>query len=82
MTWGNPFHSRRLSNHHDFLAVQIFFMDLEDMVVRKDWGSPAKMWVFRQFEKGSKAHTTFHVYLKSEDSIAVIEKNLKRNKLT
>jgi hypothetical protein len=28
--------NRRLSNHHDFLAVQIFLMDLEDMVVRKD----------------------------------------------
>ena len=23
------------------------------------------MWVFGQFEKGSKAHTTFHVFLKS-----------------
>jgi hypothetical protein len=28
--------NRRLSNHHDFLAVQIFLMDLDDMVVRKD----------------------------------------------
>ena len=28
--------NRRLSNHHDFLAVHIFLMDLEDMVVRKD----------------------------------------------
>ena len=28
--------NRRLSNHHDFLAVQIFLMDLEDMMVRKD----------------------------------------------
>ena len=27
---------RRLSNHHDFLAVQIFLMDLEEMVIRKD----------------------------------------------
>ena len=84
------------------------------MVVRKDWGSPVEMWVFRQFEKGSKAHTAFHVYLKSgqglqlnrdlkcyfrdfahfkevilrlfvtklRDPIAVIEKNLKRIKLT
>ncbi len=89
-------------------------MNLEDMVVRKDWGSPVEMWVFRQFEKGSKAHTAFHVYLKSgqglqrnrdlkcyfsdfahfkevilrlfftklRDPIAVIEKNLKRIKLT
>ncbi len=23
------------------------------------------MWVFRQFEKGSKAHTAFNVFLKS-----------------
>ena len=84
------------------------------MVVRKDWGSPIEMWVFRQFEKGSKAHTAFHVYLKSKqglqlnldlkcffrdfahfkevklglfftklsDRIAVIEKKLKRIKLT
>ncbi len=36
--------------------------------------------LFRQFEKGSKAHTAFHVYLKSGDSIAVIEKKLKRIK--
>ena len=35
------------------------------MVVRKDWGSPVEMWVFKQFEKGSKAHTAFHVYLNS-----------------
>jgi hypothetical protein len=35
------------------------------MVVRKDWGSPVEMWVFKQFEKGSKAYTAFHVYLKS-----------------
>jgi hypothetical protein len=28
--------NRKLSNHHDFLAVQIFLMDLEAMVVRKD----------------------------------------------
>jgi hypothetical protein len=72
------------------------------------------MWVFKQFEKGSKAHIAFHVYLKSgqglqlnrdvksyfrdfahvreiilglfftglRDPIAVIEKNLKRIKLT
>ena len=61
--------NRRLSNHHDFLAVQIFLMNLEDlgfgfMVVHKDWGSTIKMWVFKQFEKGAKAHTAFHVYLK------------------
>ncbi len=72
------------------------------------------MRVFKQFEKGSKAHTALHVYLKSgqslqvnrdvkcyfvdfthlrgyilgifftklRDSIVVIEKNLKRIKLT
>jgi hypothetical protein len=106
--------NRMLSNHHDFLAVQIFLMDLEDMVVRKDWSSPIEMWVFRQFEKGSKAHTAFTVFLKSgqglqlnadikcyfrdfhhfretllrfffaklRDPIVVIEKNLKRIKLT
>ena len=83
-------------------------------MVRKDWGSPVEMWVFKQFEKGSKAHTAFHVYLKSgqgiqlnrdvkcyfrdfaffkeviiglfftklRNPIAVIEKNLKRMKLT
>ncbi len=28
--------NRRLSNHHDFLSVQMFLMDLEEMVVRKD----------------------------------------------
>jgi hypothetical protein len=32
-------------------------MDIEDQVVRKDWSSPIEMWVFRQIEKGSKAHT-------------------------
>ena len=57
--------NRRLSNHHDFLSVQMFLMDLEEMVVRKDWSSPIEMWVFRQFEKGSKAHSAFHVFLKS-----------------
>ncbi len=56
---------RRLSYYHDFLAVQIFLMDLEGMVVRKDWCSAIEMWVFRQFEKGSKAHTAFNVCLKS-----------------
>jgi hypothetical protein len=36
--------NRRLSKHHDFLAVQLFLVDLlEDMVVRKDWGSPVEM---------------------------------------
>ena len=35
------------------------------MVVRKDWGSPVEMWVFKQFDKGSKAHTAYHVCLKS-----------------
>ncbi len=39
-------------------------MDLEEMVVRKDWSSQIEMWVFCQFEKGSKAHTAFHVFLK------------------
>jgi hypothetical protein len=89
-------------------------MDLEDMVVRKDWSSPIEMWVCRQFEKGSKAHTAFTVFVKSgqglrlyvdikcyfrdfqhfretllrvfftklRDPVAVIEKNLKRIKLT
>ena len=111
----DPLHlNRRLSNYYKFLAVRIFLMDLEDMVVRKDWGSHVEMWVFKQFEKGSKAHTAFPVYLKSgqglqlnrdvkccfrdfahfrvvilclfftklKNSIAVIEKNLKRTKLT
>ncbi len=61
--------NRKLSNHHDFLAVQIFLMDLENMVVRKGWTSPIEMWVFRQFEKGFKAHTTFTVFLKSGQGI-------------
>jgi hypothetical protein len=39
--------NRRLSSHHDFLAVQIFLLDLEDMVVRKDWSSPIEMRVLR-----------------------------------
>ena len=89
--------------------------DLEYIAVRKDWGSPVEMWVFKQFEKGSKAHTVFHAYyLKSgqglqlnrdvkcyfrdfahsrevilglfftklRDPIAVIEKNMKRIRLT
>jgi len=34
-------------------------------VIRKDWGSPVEMWVSKQFENGSNAHTAFHVYLKS-----------------
>jgi hypothetical protein len=106
--------NRRLSNHHDFLSVLIFLMDLEELVVRKEWGSAVKMWVFRQFEKGTKAHTAFNVHLKSgqglqlnsdakcyfrsfshfreviiglfftklKDPIAVIEKSLKRIKLS
>jgi hypothetical protein len=57
--------NRRLHNHHDFLALQMFLMDIEDQVVRKDWSSPIEMWVFRQIEKGSKAHTAFNVFLKS-----------------
>ncbi len=57
--------NRRLVNHHDFLAAQIFLMDLEEMVVRKDWCSAIEMWVFRQFDKGSKAYTAFNVFLQS-----------------
>ncbi len=57
--------NRRLSNHRDFLSVLIFLMDLEELVVRKEWGSAVEMWVFRQFEKGTKAHTAFNVHLKS-----------------
>ena len=84
------------------------------MVVRKDWGSPVEMCVFKQFEKSSQAHAAFHAYPKSGqgvklnrdvkchfrdfahfkeailvlffinfmDPIAVIEKYLKRIKLT
>jgi hypothetical protein len=44
-------------------------MDLEDMVVRKDWSSPVEMWIVKQFEKGSKARTAFHVYLKSSQGL-------------
>jgi len=49
--------NRRLSNHHDFLSVLIYFMDLEELVVRKEWGSAVEMWVFRQFEKGTTGKT-------------------------
>ena len=35
--------NRRLSNRRDFLAVHIFRMNLEDMVIRKDWGSSVEM---------------------------------------
>jgi hypothetical protein len=61
--------NRRFSNHHYFLAAQIFFMDSEDMAVHKDWGSPVEMWVFKQFEKGPTSHTAFHVYLKSDHGL-------------
>ena len=46
--------NRRLSNHHDFLAVHIFLVDLEDMVVRKDWGSPNEMNPIAVIEKNLK----------------------------
>ena len=39
--------NRRLSNHRDFLSVLIFFTDLEELMVRKEWGLAVKMWVFR-----------------------------------
>jgi hypothetical protein len=106
--------NRRLSNHHDFLAVQIWLMDIEDIVIRHDWSAVIEMWVFRQIDKGSKAHTAFHFFFKSgvglqlnkdvncyfrdysifkqtilrlfftniKDPLAVIEKNLKRIKLS
>jgi hypothetical protein len=89
-------------------------MDLEELVVGKEWGSAVEMWVFHQFEKGTKEHTAFNVHLKSgqglqlnsdvkcyfrsfahfreviiglfftklKDPIAVIEKSLKRIKLS
>ena len=57
--------NHRLHDHHDFLALQMFFMNVEEAVSRKDWCSPVELWVFRQIEKGSKAHTAFHVFLKS-----------------
>jgi hypothetical protein len=57
--------NRRLSNHHDFLAVLLWLRDIEEVVVRKDWSSAIEMWVFGQFDKGSKTHTAFHVILKS-----------------
>jgi hypothetical protein len=67
--------SRRLHNHHDFLDLQMFLMDIEDHVVRKDSSSPIEMWVFRQIEKGSKAHTAFHIFLKSGQGL-----QLRQNK--
>ena len=57
--------NRRLSNHHDFRSVLIFLTYLEELVVRKEWGLAVEMWVFLQFEKGTKAHTAFNVYRKS-----------------
>jgi hypothetical protein len=107
--------NRQLSIHLNFLSVLLnFLVDLEDLVVRKEWGSAVEMWVFQQFEKGTKAHTAFDVFLKSlqglqlnpdikcyfrsfvhfrevilrlfftklKDPIAVIEKSLKRIKLS
>ena len=35
--------NRKLSNHYDFLAVLIFLMDLENIVVLKNWTSPIEM---------------------------------------
>ena len=67
--------NRRLHNHHDFLSLQMFLMDVEDQVVHKDWSSPLEMGVIRQIEKGSKAHTAFHVFLKSGQGL-----QLKQNK--
>jgi hypothetical protein len=61
--------NRRLSNHHDFLAMQIFLVDLENMVVLKVWSSPIEMWMFHQFEKGLKAHTALTVFLKSDQGL-------------
>jgi transcription initiation factor TFIIIB Brf1 subunit/transcription initiation factor TFIIB len=49
--------NRKLSNHHDFHAVLIFLMDIENMVQRKVWTSPTELRVFRLIKKGSKAHT-------------------------
>ena len=57
--------NRRLSNQHDFLAVLLLLRDIEEVVVRNDWSSAIEMWVFGQFDKGSKAHTTFYVFLNS-----------------
>jgi hypothetical protein len=57
--------NRRLSNHHDFLSVLIFLMDCQEIVHRKEWSSAIEQWVFRQIEKGSKAHTAFHNHLKT-----------------
>ena len=57
--------NRRLSNNHDFLAVLLWLRDIKEVVVRKHWSSDIEMWVFGQFDKGSKAHTAFHVILKS-----------------
>ena len=57
--------NHRLHDHHDFLALHMFFMNVEEAVSRKDWCSPVELWVFRQIEKSSKAHTAFHVFLKS-----------------
>jgi hypothetical protein len=61
--------NRRLSNHHDFLSVLIFLMDCQEIVHRKEWSSAIEQWVFRQIEKGSKAHTAFHNHLKSEHGL-------------
>ena len=52
--------NHRLHDHHDFFALQMFFMNVEEAVSRKDWCSPVELWVFRQIETSSKAHTTYH----------------------
>ena len=39
---------RKLSDHHDFLAVIICHMDIADMVLRKECTFPKELWAFRQ----------------------------------
>ena len=60
----------RLTNHRAYLVVQILLVDFQEMVVLKDHkSSTIEMWIFRQVENDSKAHTVFHNYLKCGQGI-------------
>ena len=50
-------------------------MNVEEAVSRKDWCSPVELWVFQQIEKSSKAHTAFHVFLKSGQGLQLQPNN-------